>query len=73
MYKFTAALMLAAGASATSLTSSAAFTGRTRSREPKPKVDPELLEAVEDMHAVVDLNDDDVITVDELSESLFRF
>ena len=71
MFKFTAALMLAAGASATSLTSSAAFTGRSRSEE--PEVDPELLKAIEDMHAVIDLNDDHVVTVGELSEALFRF
>ena len=39
----------------------------------KPGPDPELLELIDEMHAVVDLNDNDVISVDELAEALFTF
>ena len=70
MLKFTSALMLAAGAFATSLS---AYSSRSRERRPRPEV-PEvddatqnLLDRIDEMHSVVDLDDDGLVSVDELT------
>ena len=60
MFKFTTTLLLAAGASAISLTAS--------SYDIEKK---ELLDTIKEMHATYDLDDNKAITVDEFAEALF--
>ena len=61
MYKFVTSTLLAAGTLATSLRLSGG---------PPPNDKPSIYDKVEAMHWVIDMNDDAIVTITELSKVL---